>query len=130
MPRISGIDIPNEKRIIVSLTYIHGIGRKTAEELLKEAKIDENVRAKNLTENEVNAIRKAIENRKEILVEGELRRVVSNNIKRKKDIMSYQGIRHIKRLPVRGQKTQSNARTKRGHRVPVGGANPKAAAKK
>lgn len=130
MPRILGIDIPNQKRIIIALTYIHGIGKKTAEDILKKANIDKSVRAKNLSEIETNNIRKIIEKDQSLIVEGELRRKTANNIKRKKDIMSYQGIRHIRRLPVRGQNTKSNARSKRGQRVAVGGTNPKAAAKK
>ena len=129
MPRILGVDIPEPKRIVISLTYIYGIGKNTAVEILQKAKVDENIRAKDLTEVQITAIRNSIESAG-IPIEGELRRIVTQNIKRKKDIQSYQGVRHIKRLPVRGQKTQKNARTKRGRSVAVGGVKPKAAMKK
>lgn len=129
MPRILGVDIPENKRTVISITYIYGIGKNTAVELLKKAKVSEDIRAKDLTEAQIGSIRTAIEEAG-IPIEGELRRIITQNIKRKKDIQSYQGMRHIKRLPVRGQKTQKNARTKRGRSVAVGGANPKAAMKK
>lgn len=129
MPRISGVDIPNEKRIVISLTYIYGIGRNTSIEVLKKANVSEDIRAKDLTEDQITAIRSALE-AGGYSIEGELRRVITQNIKRKKDIQSYQGVRHIRRLPVRGQKTQKNARTKRGKSVAVGGVKPKAAMKK
>ncbi len=128
MPRIAGVDIPNNKRIVIALTYIYGIGLSTSKEILERAKVDENIRAKDLTDEQLASIRNVIE-KGQYMVEGELRRVVSQNIKRLKDIQCYRGIRHIRNLPVRGQKTQKNARTKRGKRVAVGGANPKAAAK-
>ena len=128
MPRISGIDIPMEKRIVISLTYVHGIGDTLSKRILKRAQIDENKKAKELTEEEIASIRNVIE-KQQYLVEGELRRVVSQNIKRLKDIQSYRGSRHQKNLPSRGQKTQKNARTRRGKRISVGGTNPKAAAK-
>ena len=105
MPRISGVDIPNEKRIVISLTYIYGIGRNTSIEVLKKANVSEDIRAKDLTEDQITAIRSALE-AGGYSIEGELRRVITQNIKRKKDIQSYQGVRHIRRLPVRGQKTQ------------------------
>lgn len=129
MPRIVGVDIPEHKRIVISLTYIYGIGKNTSSELLKKAKVSEDIRAKDLDENQISQIRTVIE-AAGIPVEGELRRIINQNIKRKKDIQSYQGVRHIRRLPVRGQKTQKNARTKRGKSVAIGGANPRAAAKK
>ena len=128
MPRIAGVDIPNNKRIVIALTYIYGIGLPTSKEILARAKVDENIRAKDLTDEQLSAIRNVIE-KGQYMVEGELRRVVSQNIKRLKDIQCYRGIRHMRNLPVRGQKTQKNARTKRGKRIAVGGANPKAASK-
>jgi small subunit ribosomal protein S13 len=128
MARLFGVDIPNEKRIVISLTYIHGIGRAVSEKILKRAKVDESIRAKDLTEDQLSSIRNVIE-KEQYMLEGELRRVVKQNIKRYIDIMCYRGARHQKNLPVRGQKTQKNARTKRGKRVSVGGANPKAVAK-
>ncbi len=123
-----GIDIPNEKRILTALTYIHGIGNSVSKKILQRAKIDENIRAKDLTEDQLSSIRNVIE-KSQFMVEGELRRVVKQNIKRYIEIGSYKGQRHQKNLPVRGQKTQKNARTKRGKRMAVGGANPRAAAK-
>ncbi len=128
MPRISGVDIPNNKRIVIALTYIYGIGLKTSKQILKRANVDENIRAKDLTDEQLASIRNVIE-KEQYMVEGELRRVINQNIKRLKEIRCYRGIRHTRNLPVRGQKTQKNARTKRGKRVAVGGANPKAAAK-
>ena len=129
MPRILGVDIPENKRAVISLTYIYGVGKNTSIEILKKAKVSEDIRAKELTEAQIGSIRTAIEE-SGLPIEGELRRIITQNIKRKKDIQSYQGMRHIKRLPVRGQKTQKNARTKRGRSVAIGGANPKAAMKK
>lgn len=128
MARIAGVDIPNNKRIVTALTYIYGIGNTLSKKILQEAGIDESIRAKDLTEIDLNKIR-LIFDKSKYIVEGELRRVVSQNIKRLKDIKSYKGIRHIKNLPARGQKTQKNARTKRGKKMAVGGANPKASAK-
>ena len=128
MARIAGIDIPDSKRIVISLTYIHGIGDVKSREILKKVGIDEDIRVKNLNEGQVASIRNAMD-KMQIMVEGELRRVVSQNIKRLKDIGSYRGSRHARGLPARGQKTQKNARTKRGKRTAVGGANPRSAAK-
>lgn len=128
MPRIVGIDIPENKRILIALTYIYGIGLFSAKKILDRAKVDENTSSKDLTPDQIDGIRNAID-KEQIMVEGELRRVVSQNFKRLKDIQSYRGVRHMKNLPVRGQKTQKNARTKRGKRMAVSGANPKAAAK-
>jgi small subunit ribosomal protein S13 len=128
MPRFIGIEVPENKRIVIALTYIYGIGPATARDLLKKAKISEDIRAKDLDESQLAAIRNAIE-KAQIMAEGELRRVVSQNIKRLKDIQSYRGSRHAKNLPSRGQKTQKNARTRRGKRRAVGGANPRAATK-
>ncbi|MFH1566010.1 MAG: 30S ribosomal protein S13 [bacterium] len=120
MPRIAGMDIPNEKVIGVSLTYIYGIGNKKSLKILSLAKIDPLTRTKDLTEDDAAKIRQALEELK-IPIEGELRRVVNQNIKRLMDIRCYKGIRHQKKLPARGQNTRTNARTKRGKRQTVGG---------
>jgi small subunit ribosomal protein S13 len=114
MPRIAGVDIPPNKRIEVGLTYIYGIGRHLSKEILKEAQIDVNIQAKDLTDQEVAVIREALENR--YTVEGELRKEVQSNIKRLIEIGCYRGMRHRLGLPVRGQKTKSNARTRKGPR--------------
>ncbi|MDB7967867.1 30S ribosomal protein S13 [Faecalitalea cylindroides] len=111
MARIAGVDIPNDKRVVVSLTYIYGIGRPTAEKVLEEVNVDENIRVKDLSEEQLNAIRKAVD---AIKVEGDLRREVQLNIKRLMEIGCYRGIRHRKGLPVRGQRTKTNARTRKG----------------
>ncbi len=113
MPRIAGVDIPNEKRIIISLTYIHGIGNFLAAQVLKKAKININTRTNKLTSEQVNILKSIIE--KEYKVEGDLKREVLINIKRLKDINSYRGTRHKKGLPVRGQRTKTNSRTRRGN---------------
>lgn len=114
MPRIAGIDIPLNKRIEVGLTYIFGIGRFTSNQILSEAGIDLNTQAKDLTDQEVAAIRDLIENK--YTVEGELRKDVQSNIRRLVEIGCYRGIRHRTGLPTRGQKTKSNARTRKGPR--------------
>jgi len=124
MARIAGIDIPQDKRILISLTYVHGIGRSKASEILKRAMVDVNTRAKDLTEEEVASIRDVIEGGK-YRIEGELRRVVTQNVKRLKEIRSYRGTRHERNLPARGQRTRTNARTKRGRRVTIGGLKVK-----
>ena len=111
MARIKGIDIPNDKRIEISLTYIYGIGRKLSKQILTAANVDLNKKAKDLTEQELASIRKELENH---TVEGDLRREVNMNIKTKMEINSYQGTRHKKGLPVRGQRTNRNARTRKG----------------
>ena len=111
MARIKGIDIPNDKRIEISLTYIYGIGRKLSKQILTAAKVDLNKKAKDLTEEELASIRKEIDNH---VVEGDLRREDSMNIKTKMEINSYEGTRHKKGLPVRGQRTNRNARTRKG----------------
>ena len=116
MARIAGIDIPRDKRVVVSLTYIYGIGRTSAEDILREAKISEDIRVKDLSEDQVNAIRKEID---KIKVEGDLRRESNLNIKRLMEIGSYRGMRHRKGLPVRGQRTRTNARTRKGPRRTV-----------
>ena len=111
MARIKGIDLPNEKRIEIALTYIYGIGRSLSNQILANANVDKNKKAKDLTNDEQARIREEIDKH---LVEGDLRREVSLNIKTKMEIGSYQGIRHKKGLPVRGQSTRSNARTRKG----------------
>ena len=119
MPRITGIDIPNDKQIWISLSYVPGIGRFTSKQILKEAKIEPNVRANKLTEDEISRIAQIID--KSYIVGGQLRRQVSQNIVRLKEIGCYRGIRHRRGLPVRGQGTQSNARTRKGPRKTVAG---------
>ena len=114
MPRISGVDIPLNKRIEVGLTYIYGIGRVVSKEILKEARVDINIQAKDLTDQEVAAIRETIESK--YTVEGDLRKEIQTNIKRLIEIGCYRGVRHRLGLPVRGQKTKSNARTRKGPR--------------
>jgi small subunit ribosomal protein S13 len=128
MARISGVDIPIQKRVVIALTYIFGIGPNTSSNLLKAAKVDGNTRVKDLTEAEVASIRKAIDEA-QIPVEGELKRIVSQNVKRLIDIKSYKGFRHKKGLPVRGQRTRSNARTRKGKKKTVGGLKRKIAKK-
>lgn len=127
MARISGVTIPSDKVIVVALTYVYGIGPKTSSDILKSAKIDETVRAKDLTDSEISRIQDIISEK--YTVEGELQRIVSTNIKRLKDIKSYRGIRHQNNLPSRGQRTKTNARTRRGKKVTVGGTARKVAAK-
>ncbi len=119
MPRIVGIDIPNEKRIVVSLQYIHGIGNTSSQRILGEVGIDFNTRARDLTEDELSRLGGLIE--KEYVVEGRLRRQVNQNIQRLREIKCYKGIRHRKGLPVRGQRTQTNARTRKGKKKTVAG---------
>ena len=126
MARISGVDIPREKRLEISLTYIFGIGKPTAQRICAETGLDPNQRVRNLTEDEVNQIRIWVENN--IMVEGDLRRDVAQDIKRKIEIQCYQGIRHRKGLPVRGQRTHTNARTRKGPKKTV--ANKKKAVRK
>ena len=112
MARIAGVDLPNEKRAEIGLTYIYGIGRATANEILAKAEINPDTRIKDLSEEEVNTLRRIIDN--DFLVEGDLRREIALNIKRLQEIGCYRGIRHRKGLPVRGQKTKTNARTRKG----------------
>ena len=112
MPRIAGVDIPENKRVLISLTYIYGIGKRISQDILKKANIDSSVKTSQLTDDDVSRIRQLIES--EYLVEGELRVEVQNNIKRLQEIVSYRGVRHRKKLPCRGQRTKSNARTRRG----------------
>jgi small subunit ribosomal protein S13 len=119
MPRIVGVDVPSEKSIWIALTYIHGIGRYTSEQILKEAKIQKEVKASKLSEDELSRITQIID--RNYIVGGQLRRQISQNIARLRDIGCYRGIRHRKGLPVRGQCTQSNARTRKGPRKTVAG---------
>ena len=118
MARIAGVDLPREKRVEIGLTYIYGIGKPTAKAILEKAGINPDTRVKDLTEDEAGAIRKIID--AEYVVEGDLRREVSLNIKRLMEIGSYRGIRHRRGLPVRGQKTKTNARTRKGPKKTVG----------
>ncbi|MBP3038169.1 30S ribosomal protein S13 [Bacillaceae bacterium Marseille-Q3522] len=116
MARIAGVDIPREKRIVISLTYIFGIGSSTAKKILADAGVSEDTRVRDLTEEELNKIR---ENVDKLKVEGDLRREVSLNIKRLMEIGSYRGLRHRRGLPVRGQNTKNNARTRKGPKKTV-----------
>lgn len=123
MPRLIGTDIPNEKRILISLTYLYGIGRHTSALILAEAGISENVRAKDLTEEELKRLNAIIEAK--YLVEGGLRRQIQANIARLKEIRCYRGLRHRASLPVRGQRTRTNARTRKGPKRGFGGVSKK-----
>ena len=118
MARLAGVDLPREQRVEIGLTYIYGIGRKTATEILAKTGIDPSTRVKDLSEEEVGKIRKVID--EEYMVEGDLRRDTSLNIKRLMEIGCYRGIRHRRNLPVRGQKTKTNARTRKGPKKTVG----------
>lgn len=117
MARISGVDLPREKRIEVALTYIYGIGLTTSQQLLERTGINPDTRVRDLTEDEANRLREIID--RELRVEGDLRREVSMNIKRLMDIGAYRGLRHRRGLPVRGQRTRTNARTRRGPKRPI-----------
>jgi len=128
MARIIGVHIPDNKRIKYALTYIKGIGPAHAEEIINLAKLDPSMRAKDLTEEQISEINALIE--KKFIVEGELRHKVREDIKRLKEIESYRGLRHKKNLPVRGQKTRSNARTRKGPRRTVGGVSARKAVSK
>lgn len=119
MPRFVGVDIPNEKRVVISLTYIYGIGRHTAEKILKECGVNPSTRAKDLTEEESAKIAAFLD--KNLTVEGNLRRQISLNIQRLRDIGCYRGNRHRRSLPVRGQRTRTNARTRKGPKKTVAG---------
>ncbi len=120
MPRIAGVDLPRNKRIILGLTYIYGVGLSKSKTILAEAGIDQSVRTDNLTEEQVDKIRKIIERREK--VEGDLRREISASLKRLMDLGCYRGLRHRKNLPARGQRTRTNARTRKGpRRAPIAG---------
>lgn len=127
MARISGVTIPNEKQIHVALTYVYGIGPKTSETILAGAKVEPTVRVKDLTDAEIARIQDIINEK--LTVEGELQRIVASNIKRLKDINAYRGLRHKANLPSRGQRTKTNARTRRGKKTTVSGTAKKVASK-
>ena len=127
MARISGVTIPSEKQLHVALTYIYGIGPKTSMSILAEAKVDPTLRVKNMTDAEISRIQEVINTK--YTVEGELHQIVTGNIKRLKDIGAYRGLRHKANLPSRGQRTRTNARTRRGRKVTVGGTAKKVASK-
>ncbi|OGL71104.1 30S ribosomal protein S13 [Candidatus Uhrbacteria bacterium RIFCSPLOWO2_01_FULL_53_9] len=127
MARIAGITLPKDKRVVVGMTYIRGIGNTTAKRVLKQAQVDESIRVKDLTDEQVNAIRVCLEGTR---VEGELVREVLGNIKRLKDIGAYRGERHKKRLPSRGQRTKTNSRTVRGNVRKTAGSGKRTVAKK
>ena len=126
MARIAGINIPTDKRVEIALTYILGVGPATSRKLLAQAKVDPSTRVKDLTEAEISRLRTAVE---PLAVEGDLARLVSTNIKRLKEINAYRGLRHKANLPVNGQRTKTNARTKRGKKITMGSGRKKAAAK-
>ena len=123
MARISGVDIPNNKRVVISLTYIYGIGRPLANKILEATGVSPDVRVKDLTEEQENALRSYIE--KNVVTEGDLHREIALNIKRLMEIGCYRGVRHRKGLPVRGQSTKQNARTRKGPKRTVGRAKKK-----
>jgi len=123
MARIAGIDIPRDKRVVISMTYIHGIGRTTAAKVIRMANVNPDTRVKDLNDEEVGRLRGIVDrlaSTKDILIEGDLRREVAMNIKRLVEIGSYRGVRHRRNLPVRGQRTKTNARQRRGPRKTVG----------
>lgn len=127
MARISGVTIPEGKQIWVALTYVYGIGAKTSRDILGRAKVEPTVRTKDLTDAEIGRIQEIIN--ADLAVEGELQRLISGNVKRLKDIKAYRGLRHSANLPSRGQRTKTNARTRRGKKITVGGTAKKVAAK-
>jgi small subunit ribosomal protein S13 len=119
MARIAGVDLPREKRVEVGLTYIYGVGLHSSQRLLERTRISPDTRVRDLTDDEVNRLRDIVD--KEMRVEGDLRREISMNVKRLMDIGSYRGLRHRRGMPLRGQRTRTNARTRRGPRRAVGG---------
>lgn len=127
MARISGVTIPAEKQVHIALTYIYGIGKKHSRDILAAANVEPTTRVKDLTEAEEQRIREVVD--RDYTTEGDLQRLVTNNIKRLRDIGAYRGLRHKAGLPVNGQRTRTNARTRKGRAVAVGGAQPKAATK-
>lgn len=127
MARISGVTIPDEKQVQIALTYIYGIGPKLSSNIVEAAKVDPTIRVKSLTDAEISRIQEAIN--ANYTIEGELQRIVTGNIKRLRDINSYRGLRHKLNLPSRGQRTRTNARTRRGKKVTVGGTARKAPSK-
>ena len=127
MARIGGVTIPSEKQVQIALTYIYGIGKKHSRDILAAVKVEPTTRVKDLTEAEEQRLREVID--KDYVVEGDLQRLVTNNIKRLKDISAYRGLRHKSGLPVNGQRTRTNARTRKGRAIAVGGTQKKAASK-
>ena len=127
MARIAGVVIPTEKQVQIALTYVYGIGSKFARDILAAANVEPTTRVKDLTEAEEQRIREIID--RDYTVEGDLQRLVTNNIKRLKDINAYRGLRHKAGLPVNGQRTRTNARTRKGRAIAVGGSQPKSASK-
>jgi len=127
MARISGVTIPADKQIQVALTYVYGIGPKHSADILANAKVEPTVRTKDLTDDEIGRIQDIINS--DYVVEGELQRIVAGNVKRLKDINAYRGLRHKQNLPSRGQRTKTNARTRRGKKTTVGGTAKKVASK-
>ena len=128
MARLAGVDIPNDKRVVISLTYIHGIGRSTSDRLLKMANVSPDTRVRELADEEFGRLRQVVDRLsmdKEILIEGDLRREVALNIKRLTEIGTYRGMRHRRGLPVRGQRTRTNARARRGPKRAVAGRKKK-----
>ena len=123
MGRISGVDVPRDKRAVIALTYVYGVGKSSSIKILEQAKVDENTRMKDLTEDEISRIRSVVE--KDCVVEGDLRRSINMNVKRLMDIGSYRGLRHRKGLPVRGQRTHTNARSRKGPKKTVGARTKK-----
>ncbi len=119
MARLAGVNVPSSKRLVIALTYIFGIGKKYANDICSTVSIDKNKRVNDLTEDEIIKIRECID--KSYIVEGDLRRSVSNNIKRLTDLGCYRGLRHRNKLPVRGQRTHTNARTRKGKAIPIAG---------
>ena len=128
MARIAGVNLPNEKRVEIALTYIFGIGKSRAEKILKDLKLDPNTRVKNLNEEQMDILRQKIE--KEYKIEGDLRREILGNVKRLREIKSYRGDRHTKNLPSRGQRTKTNSRTVRGNKRMTAGSGKKPSAQK
>lgn len=126
MARISGVDLPNNKKVLYALPYIFGVGRTLSEKILVETKVNPDKRVKDLEEAEISKIQKAVD---EIIVEGDLRRNIQQNIRRLEEIGTYRGLRHRKNLPARGQRTRSNSRTKRGKRMTVGAIKKEVALK-
>jgi small subunit ribosomal protein S13 len=128
MARLAGVDIPNDKRVLISLTYIHGIGRTTSQRLLERANVNPNMRVKELADEEIGRLRQVLDKAstdKEILIEGDLRREVAMNIKRLQEIGTYRGLRHRRGLPTRGQRTRTNGRARRGPKRAVAGRKKK-----
>jgi small subunit ribosomal protein S13 len=127
MARLAGVTIPDEKQVQIALTYVYGIGPKSSQNILSQANVEPTVRVKNLNDAELSRIQEVISNN--YTIEGELQRIVTGNIKRLRDINAYRGLRHKANLPSRGQRTRTNARTRRGKKVTVGGTAKKAASK-